>query len=55
MTQYAVQTAKVASTPTVKLDGRVLGTNETFTVNGLRKAILAAAAREQSTPAPAGS
>jgi protein-disulfide isomerase len=52
MTRYAVQTAKVTSTPTVTLDGKVLSTDQTFTVNGLRKAILAAGT---GTPAPARS
>jgi protein-disulfide isomerase len=55
MTQYAVQTAKVTSTPTVKLDGKALSTAQTFTVDGLRKAILAAAGGAQSAPAPARS
>jgi protein-disulfide isomerase len=59
MTKYALQVAKVTSTPTLKLDGKVLGTAQSFTVDGLRKAILAAgggAGRGPgTTPVPAES
>jgi protein-disulfide isomerase len=42
MTKYALRVAKVTGTPTLKLDGKKLGTDQSFTVDGLRKAILAA-------------
>jgi protein-disulfide isomerase len=55
MSQYATRTAKVTSTPTATLDGKALGSDQTFTVGGLRKAILAAGGPPGGTPAPAGS
>jgi protein-disulfide isomerase len=52
MTQYALQTAKVTGTPTVTLDGKKLDNGQTFTVDGLRKTILAAAPSAGTTPVP---
>jgi protein-disulfide isomerase len=52
MTRYALQIAQVTSTPTVKLDGRTLDSTQTFTVDGLRKAILAAGGSAGTTPVP---